>query len=128
MLEIAATSLLLAELGPNALPPLYIVSAVALMLGGALLLPLIDRLDRGRFLAVLLAPAVIALFDRAVGSRIPRESIPGRVLNALAGGMVSLSPTRWVAPIQLTLQSRLSSTNGPFAIDRPTSTTSCPWS
>ena len=57
VLEIASTSLLLAELGPAALPPLYIGSAVVLMLSGALLLPLIDRLDRGRFLTSLLAIA-----------------------------------------------------------------------
>jgi len=57
VMEIASTSLLLAELGPAALPPLYIGSAAALMLSGALLLPLIDRLDRARFLTALLAVA-----------------------------------------------------------------------
>lgn len=79
VLEIASTSLLLAELGPAALPPLYIGSAAALMLSGALLLPLIDRLDRGRFLVSMLALAAASTLLLAWLGR----SAPGAAFRAL---------------------------------------------
>lgn len=73
LVDISSTSLLIAELGADVLPQVYVGSALLLITVGLFVLPLIDRLDRVRFFvftllffAVALA-AFCSLGDRAPG-------------------------------------------------------------
>lgn len=72
LFDIGSTSLLLAHLGPEALPQVYIGSALLLITAGLLVLPVIDRWDRVRlftFTLFFFAAALAALHN--LGPRAP---------------------------------------------------------
>jgi len=72
LFDIGSTSLLLAHLGPEALPQVYIGSALLLITAGLFVLPVIDRWDRVRlftFTLFFFAAALAALHN--LGPRAP---------------------------------------------------------
>ncbi len=72
LFDISATSLLIAQLGPDVLPQVYVGSALLLMTVGLFVLPLIDRLDRVRlFVSTLLFFAVALAAFYGLGDRAP---------------------------------------------------------
>ena len=72
LFDIGVTSLLVARLGPDTLPEVYIGSALALMLVGVFIIPVIDRLDRvWLFSAILAIFAALLLVSLPLASRAP---------------------------------------------------------
>jgi AAA family ATP:ADP antiporter len=64
--DIASTALLIAHLGPDALPQVYMGSAVLLIFAGLVIIPVVDRLDRSKLFALVL---VVFGFGLLVASR-----------------------------------------------------------
>jgi HEAT repeat protein len=79
LFDISVTSLLIAELGPDVLPQVYVGSALILVTVGLFVLPLIDRLDRMRFFVgtLLFFAVALATFYGL------RDSAPGLVYRGL---------------------------------------------
>ena len=72
MFDIGATSLLVAHLGPEALPQVYIGSALLLIVTGLFVIPIIDRLDRAKlFSAALVIFATFLAASHHMGERAP---------------------------------------------------------
>lgn len=55
LFDIGATSLLIANLGPEALPQVYLGSAAVLIFVGLVIIPVVDQLDRFKLFATILA-------------------------------------------------------------------------
>ena len=53
--DVSSTALLIAHLGPDTLPQVYMGSAVALIFAGLVIIPIVDRLDRSKLFALVLA-------------------------------------------------------------------------
>ncbi len=53
--DVSSTALLIAHLGPDTLPQVYMGSAVLLIFAGLVIIPVVDRLDRSKLFAVVLA-------------------------------------------------------------------------
>ena len=53
--DVSSTSLLIAHLGPDTLPQVYMGSAIALIFAGLVIIPVVDRLDRSRLFSIVLA-------------------------------------------------------------------------
>jgi HEAT repeat protein/ATP/ADP translocase len=64
--DVSSTALLIAHLGPDTLPQVYMGSALALFLAGLVIIPIVDRLDRSKLFAIVL---VVFGFGLAVASR-----------------------------------------------------------
>jgi len=60
--DIGATALLIAHLGPDTLPQVYLGSAISLIFVGLVIIPLIDRLDRARLFSIILTAFAAVLF------------------------------------------------------------------
>ena len=76
LFDIGSTSLLLANLGPEVLPQVYIGSALLLVTVGLFVIPVIDRVDRVRlftFTLFFFAAALAALHN--LGPRAPRRRL-----------------------------------------------------
>lgn len=72
LFDIGATSLLVAHLGPEALPPVYIGSALLLIVTGLFVIPIIDRLDRAKLFSVALVLfATFLAASHHMGDRAP---------------------------------------------------------
>lgn len=72
LFDIGATSLLIAHLGPEALPQVYIGSALLLILSGMFVIPIIDRLDRAKLFSVaLIVFATLLAVSHHMGERAP---------------------------------------------------------
>ena len=72
LFDIGVTALLIARLGPDALPQVYLGSALALMFVGTVIIPVIDRLERARlFSAILIFFAAILLFLPTLAAGAP---------------------------------------------------------
>jgi HEAT repeat protein/ATP/ADP translocase len=69
--DISATALLIAHLGPDTLPQVYLGSALVLIFVGLVILPLVDRLDRPRFFGAMLGLFAVALL---ISSRVASEA------------------------------------------------------
>jgi HEAT repeat protein/ATP/ADP translocase len=54
LFDVSSTALLIAHLGPDTLPQVYLGSAFALIFTGLVLIPIVDRLARGKLFAALL--------------------------------------------------------------------------
>ncbi len=65
--DVSSTSLLIAHLGPDTLPQVYMGSALALVFAGLVIIPVVDRLDRSKLFAIVL---VIFGFGLVVASRL----------------------------------------------------------
>jgi HEAT repeat protein/ATP/ADP translocase len=52
--DVSSTALLIAHLGPGALPQVYMGSALALIFAGLVIIPVVDRLDRSKLFAAVL--------------------------------------------------------------------------
>jgi AAA family ATP:ADP antiporter len=52
--DVSSTALLIARLGPDTLPQVYMGSAFALIFAGLVIIPVVDRLDRSKLLALVL--------------------------------------------------------------------------
>jgi HEAT repeat protein/ATP/ADP translocase len=52
--DVSSTALLIAHLGPDTLPQVYMGSAIALIFAGLVIIPVVDRLDRSKLFAVVL--------------------------------------------------------------------------
>lgn len=69
--DIGSTALLIAHLGPDALPQVYMGGAILLIFAGLVIIPLVDRLDRSKlfsFILVLFAGILL------LGSRLAGET------------------------------------------------------
>ncbi len=64
--DVSSTALLIAHLGPDTLPQVYLSSAVLLIIAGLFLIPVVDRLDRSKLFALIL---VVFGFGLLVASR-----------------------------------------------------------
>jgi HEAT repeat protein len=64
--DVSSTALLIAHLGPDTLPQVYMGSAIALIFAGLVIIPVVDRLDRSNLFAVVL---VVFGFGLVVASR-----------------------------------------------------------
>lgn len=64
--DVSSTALLIAHLGPDTLPQVYMGSALALIFAGLVIIPVVDRLDRSKLFAVVL---VVFGFGLVVASR-----------------------------------------------------------
>ncbi|HEY7816902.1 MAG TPA: hypothetical protein VIG29_01685, partial [Vicinamibacteria bacterium] len=53
--DVSSTALLIAHLGPDTLPQVYMGSALALIFAGLVIIPIVDRLDRSKLFAIVLA-------------------------------------------------------------------------
>lgn len=81
LFDISVTSLLIAELGPDVLPQVYVGSALLLVTIGLFVLPLIDRLDRMRlFVGTLLFFAVALTAFYGLGGSAPGLAYRGLYL------------------------------------------------
>ena len=70
--DIGSTSLLVAHLGPDVLPQVYVLQAVLLASMGLLVIPFIDRVDRGRlFHWTLIGLALVLAASHRQGERAP---------------------------------------------------------
>ena len=61
LFDIGATALLIAHVGPDALPQVYLGSAAALIFVGLFVIPFIDRLDRTKLFSLVLAIFALGL-------------------------------------------------------------------
>ncbi len=52
--DVSSTALLIAHLGPDTLPQVYMGSAIALIVAGLVIIPVVDRLERSKLFAVVL--------------------------------------------------------------------------
>jgi HEAT repeat protein len=76
--DVASTALLIAYLGPDALPQVYMGSAVLLIFAGLVLIPLVDRLERSRLFAFVLAIFGLGLIlSSRLASAVPDLSYRG---------------------------------------------------
>ena len=72
LVDISATALLIRRLGPDTLPEVYSVSALALIFVGLIIIPVIDRLDRAKlFSVILIVFSAIVLVSTALADRAP---------------------------------------------------------
>ncbi len=72
LFDIGVTALLIARLGPDALPQVYLGSALALMFVGTVIIPAVDRLDRTRlFTAILMFFAAVLVVVPPLASASP---------------------------------------------------------
>ncbi len=53
--DVSSTALLIAHLGPDTLPQVYMGSALALIFAGLVIIPVVDRLDRSNLFTIVLA-------------------------------------------------------------------------
>jgi AAA family ATP:ADP antiporter len=65
--DVSSTALLIAHLGPDTLPQVYMGSAIALIFAGLVIIPVVDRLDRSKLFALVL---VVFGFGLVVSSRL----------------------------------------------------------
>lgn len=64
--DVSSTALLIAHLGPDTLPQVYMGSAVLLIFAGLVIIPIVDRLDRSKLFSLVL---VVFGFGLLVASR-----------------------------------------------------------
>ena len=64
--DVSSTALLIAHLGPDTLPQVYMGSAVLLIFAGLVIIPVVDRLDRSKLFAIVL---VVFGFGLIIASR-----------------------------------------------------------
>jgi HEAT repeat protein/ATP/ADP translocase len=76
--DIGSTALLIAHLGPDTLPQVYMGGALLLIFVGLVIIPVVDRLDRSKlFSFILLLFAVILLLGSRLAGRAPDISYRG---------------------------------------------------
>ncbi len=81
LFDIGATSLLVAHLGAEVLPQVYVGSALLLIVTGGFLIPFIDRLDRAKlFRATLVVFATLLIASYYLGGLAPELSYRGLYL------------------------------------------------
>ncbi|HJS73182.1 MAG TPA: hypothetical protein VJ921_02760, partial [Vicinamibacteria bacterium] len=70
--DVSSTALLIAHLGPDTLPQVYMGSAFALIFAGLVIIPVVDRLDRSKlFAAVLVVFGAGLVIASRFGGQIP---------------------------------------------------------
>jgi HEAT repeat protein/ATP/ADP translocase len=76
--DIGSTALLIAHLGPDTLPQVYMVGAILLIFVGLVIIPVVDRLDRSKlFSFILVLFAVILLGGSRLAGTAPDLSYRG---------------------------------------------------
>lgn len=64
--DIGSTALLIAHLGPDTLPQVYLGGAILLIFVGLVIIPVVDRLDRARFFTLVLLAFGAALLGSSI--------------------------------------------------------------
>jgi AAA family ATP:ADP antiporter len=113
--DVSSTALLIAHLGPDTLPQVYMGSAIALIFAGLVIIPVVDRLDRSKAFAIVLVVFGFGLVVASqFGGRFPDFAYRGLYVTCflmkgivflqfwlLAGDLLDLRQAKRLFPVLL---------------------------